>query len=194
MILIAGLGNPGLQYECTRHNAGFETLDILSAKTGIRIDRTRFRGLVGEGMVSSQRVALLKPHTYMNLSGQSIQEAMHWYKLEPQQVLVISDDIDLPPGTIRVRMKGGAGTHNGWKSIIAETGCNHFPRVRIGVGAPPPFYDLAAWVLARYDADTRPLMEQAFVTAADACLCFVQHGIQLTMNRFNKKPDDEPTV
>ncbi len=119
---------------------------------------------------------------------------MRWYKLTPQQVLVISDDIDLPPGVIRVRMKGGAGTHNGWKSIIAETGSQEFPRIRIGTGAPPAFYDLAAWVLARYDEATRPLMEQAFRNAADAARCFVEHGINLTMNRFNRKADEEPVI
>ncbi|NLB37986.1 MAG: aminoacyl-tRNA hydrolase [Clostridiales bacterium] len=194
MVLIAGLGNPGAQYERTRHNAGFEALDILSKSVGIAIDRARFRSLVGESTIAGKRVVLLKPQTYMNLSGQAVAEAMRWYKLQPEQVLVISDDIDLPPGVIRVRMKGGAGTHNGWKSIIAETGTGDFPRIRIGTGAPPIYFDLAAWVLAKHDETTRPLMEEAFEAAAKAAVCFVEHGINLTMNRFNRRHDEEPTV
>lgn len=194
MIVIAGLGNPGRQFERTRHNAGFETLDLLSHDTGIRIERARFQALVGEGDVHGVRVCLMKPQTYMNLSGVSLREALQWYKAEPAQVLVISDDVDLPAGAIRVRMKGGAGTHNGWKSIIAETGSTAFPRIRIGTGAPPAFFDLADWVLSRYDESTRPRMEEAFRLAAQAALCFVEHGINLTMNRFNRRPDEEPTV
>lgn len=194
MVLIAGLGNPGAQFDHTRHNAGFETLDILARSAGIAVNRVRFRSLAGEGMIAGARVALLKPQTYMNASGQAIAQAMRWYKLEPQQVLVISDDIDLPPGVIRVRMKGGAGTHNGWKSIIAETGSSDFPRIRIGTGAPPAYYDLAAWVLAKHDSTTLPLMEEAFQTAAQAAVSFAQHGINLTMNRFNRRLDEEPAV
>ena len=194
MIAIAGLGNPGLRYAKTRHNAGFETVDLLSAMLRIPVSRSRFHALVGEGSYQGVRLALLKPQTYMNLSGQSIAEAMRWYKIEPQHMLIISDDIDLPPGVIRLRSKGGAGTHNGWKSILQETGTDLFPRIRIGTGAPPPQWDLADWVLTGYGDEDRSVMENAFALAAEAALCFAEHGIDLAMNRYNKRNHEEPTV
>jgi PTH1 family peptidyl-tRNA hydrolase len=194
MIAIAGLGNPGLRYAKTRHNAGFETVDLLSVMLHISVSRSRFHALVGEGSYQGVRLALLKPQTYMNLSGQSIAEAMRWYKIEPQHMLIISDDIDLPPGVIRLRSKGGAGTHNGWKSILQETGTDLFPRIRIGTGAPPPQWDLADWVLTGYSEENRQVMENAFALAAEAALCFAEHGIDLAMNRYNKRNHEEPTV
>lgn len=194
MIAIAGLGNPGLRYARTRHNAGFETVDLLSAMLRIPVSRSRFHALVGEGSYQGVRLVLLKPQTYMNLSGQSIAEAMRWYKIEPQHMLIISDDIDLPPGVIRLRSKGGAGTHNGWKSILQETGTDLFPRIRIGTGAPPPQWDLADWVLTGYSEENRQVMENAFALAAEAALCFAEHGIDLAMNRYNKRNHEEPTV
>jgi PTH1 family peptidyl-tRNA hydrolase len=194
MIAIAGLGNPGLRYARTRHNAGFETVDLLSAMLRIPVSRSRFHALVGEGSYQGVRLVLLKPQTYMNLSGQSIAEAMRWYKIEPQHMLIISDDIDLPPGVIRLRSKGGAGTHNGWKSILQETGTDLFPRIRIGTGAPPPQWDLADWVLTGYGDEDRSVMENAFALAAEAALCFAEHGIDLAMNRYNKRNHEEPIV
>ncbi|MGI6690846.1 MAG: aminoacyl-tRNA hydrolase [Christensenellales bacterium] len=194
MIAIAGLGNPGLRYARTRHNAGFETVDLLSAMLRIPVSRSRFHALVGEGSYQGVRLVLLKPQTYMNLSGQSIAEAMRWYKIEPQHMLIISDDIDLPPGVIRLRSKGGAGTHNGWKSILQETGTDLFPRIRIGTGAPPPQWDLADWVLTGYSEENRQVMENAFALAAEAALCFAEHGIDLAMNRYNKRNHEESTV
>ena len=194
MIAIAGLGNPGLRYARTRHNAGFETVDLLSAMLRIPVSRSRFHALVGEGSYQGVRLVLLKPQTYMNLSGQSIAEAMRWYKIEPQHMLIISDDIDLPPGVIRLRSKGGAGTHNGWKSILQETGTDLFPRIRIGTGAPPPQWDLADWVLTGYGDEDRSVMENAFALAAEAALCFAEHGIDLAMNRYNKRNHEESTV
>jgi PTH1 family peptidyl-tRNA hydrolase len=194
MIAIAGLGNPGLRYARTRHNAGFETVDLLSAMLRIPVSRSRFHALVGEGSYQGVRLVLLKPQTYMNLSGQSIAEAMRWYKIEPQHMLIISDDIDLPPGVIRLRSKGGAGTHNGWKSILQETGTDLFPRIRIGTGAPPPQWDLADWVLTGYSEENRQVMENAFALAAEAALCFAEHGIDLAMNRYNKRNHEEPIV
>ena len=194
MIAIAGLGNPGLRYARTRHNAGFETVDLLSAMLRIPVSRSRFHALVGEGSYQGVRLVLLKPQTYMNLSGQSIAEAMRWYKIEPQHMLIISDDIDLPPGVIRMRSKGGAGTHNGWKSILQETGTDLFPRIRIGTGAPPPQWDLADWVLTGYSEENRQVMENAFALAAEAALCFAEHGIDLAMNRYNKRNHEESTV
>ncbi len=194
MIAIAGLGNPGLRYARTRHNAGFETVDLLSAMLRIPVSRSRFHALVGEGSYQGVRLVLLKPQTYMNLSGQSIAEAMRWYKIAPQHMLIISDDIDLPPGVIRLRSKGGAGTHNGWKSILQETGTDLFPRIRIGTGAPPPQWDLADWVLTGYSEENRQVMENAFALAAEAALCFAEHGIDLAMNRYNKRNHEESTV
>lgn len=138
MLAIIGLGNPGANYDKTRHNVGFRVIDLMSRRYGIAVSRTRSRALVGEGLAGGQRIALVKPQTYMNLSGESVQDLMRWYKLMPQDILIISDDIDLPPGSVRIRPHGGAGTHNGLRNIIRMTGSDRFPRIRIGVGAPPP--------------------------------------------------------
>lgn len=192
MLAVIGLGNPGARYAATRHNAGFRVLDILSKRYDIPLIKNKCRALAGEGLVAGQRLALLKPQTYMNLSGLSVQEALHWYKLEPHQVLIISDDVDLPPGQLRVRPHGGAGTHNGWRSILEQTGSDRFPRVRIGVGAAPLEWDLADWVLSGFSAD-EPLMQEAFQLAADAADCFVRHGIDLAMNRYNKRDHEADT-
>lgn len=191
MLLIAGLGNPGREYDKTRHNAGFEVIDRLSAKLAIPLDRKRFHALMGEGSAAGRRLVLLKPQTYMNLSGQSIAQALQWYKLSPPQCLIISDDIDLPLGTVRLRAQGGAGTHNGWRNILLETGSQDFPRIRIGVGAPPAQWDLADWVLSRFDPSSAALMADTFQTAAEAALCFVGEGIQRAMNQYNQKPGAE---
>ncbi len=187
MILIIGLGNYGDRYAHTRHNAGFDTIDILAKRFDIRVDRARCQGLVGEGMIGSERVALIKPQTYMNLSGDCVQAAMHWYKVQPEQTLVISDDIDLAVGQIRVRPFGGAGTHNGWRDILQKTGSDRFPRVRVGVGARPAQWDLADWVLSRYQGEEQKIMDESFLRAADACEHFVRHGINDAMNIYNRK-------
>ena len=186
MLAIIGLGNPGAAYENSRHNAGWKVLDILSREYGITISKSRCKALIGEGMVAGQRIALIKPQTYMNLSGDSVAAALHWYKIEPQQALVLSDDIDLKAGTVRVRPHGGAGTHNGWRSIIAVTGSDRFPRIRIGVGAPPPQWELSDWVLSGF-GESQSIMDEAFKLAAQAADCFVRHGIDLAMNRYNKR-------
>lgn len=193
MLAIIGLGNPGAAYEGTRHNSGFRVLDLLSRAYDIPFNRSKCRALAGEGRVNGTRLALLKPQTFMNLSGQTVQEALSWYKLQPEEVLIISDDIDLPPGVIRIRPHGGAGTHNGWKSIISLTGSDRFPRIRIGVGAPPPEWDLADWVLSRFGED-QPVMEEAFKLAAEAADCFVRSGIDLAMNRYNARKHADPAV
>ena len=186
MLVIIGLGNPGTTYENSRHNAGWKVLDILGKEYGIAIGKSRCKALIGEGMAAGHRLALIKPQTYMNLSGDSVAAVLHWYKIEPEQVLIISDDIDLKMGTIRVRPHGGAGTHNGWRSIIAVTGSDRFPRIRIGVGAPPPQWELSDWVLSGF-GENQALMNDAFKQAAQAADCFVRHGIDLAMNRFNKR-------
>ncbi len=193
MLAIIGLGNPGANYDKTRHNVGFRVIDLMSRRYGIAVSRTRSRALVGEGLAGGQRIALVKPQTYMNLSGESVQDLMRWYKLAPQDILIISDDIDLPPGSVRIRPHGGAGTHNGLRNIIQMTGSNRFPRIRIGVGAPPPQWDLKDWVLSGFGED-QTVMDEALRTAADAADCFITGGIDLAMNRFNKRQHAQPTV
>ena len=187
MLIFIGLGNPGAQYAHTRHNAGFEVIERLSRRWNIPVDRARCHGLVGEGRLEGQRVALIKPQTFMNLSGDCVADALRWYKAEPKNVMVFSDDIDLPLGAVRVRPFGGAGTHNGWRDILLKTGSDRFPRVRVGVGGKPPEWDLADWVLSRYAAEDQPVMDEAFQKAAEAAECFALHGIEEAMNRYNRK-------
>ncbi|NLD51856.1 MAG: aminoacyl-tRNA hydrolase [Clostridiales bacterium] len=194
MLAIAGLGNPGAAYANTRHNVGFQVIDRLSSMLAIPLNRSKCRAILGEGTAAGQRIVLLKPQTYMNLSGESIQAALQWYKLTPEEMLIISDDIDLPAGSIRIRPHGGAGTHNGWKSILQQTGSDRFPRIRLGVGTPPPQWDLKDWVLSGF-GDQQTLMQQTYQTAAKAAECFLRHGIDLTMNRYNtRKNHDQNTV
>ena len=185
MYLIAGLGNPGKQYEGSRHNAGFSSVDILADKLGISINENKHKGLCGKGIIGGEKVILLKPQTYMNLSGESLRAASDFYKIEPENIIVIYDDIDLAVGHLRVRVKGSAGGHNGIKSIIAHLGTQEFPRVRVGVGAKPDRMDLADYVLGRFSQIERPVMEEAFETAAQAAIAIVEEGIDKAMNRFN---------
>ena len=195
MFLFIGLGNPGAQYAMTRHNTGFSVIDRLSCKWNIPVDRARCKGLAGEGRLQQERVILIKPQTYMNLSGDCVAEALHWYKAEPEQVMIFSDDIDLPVGTVRVRRVGGAGTHNGWRDILEKTGTDRFPRIRIGVGARPPEWDLKDWVLSRFSAEEQKIMDEAFANAAEAAECFALQGIEKAMNLYNKRltaARDEP--
>lgn len=188
MLLFIGLGNPGARYAHTRHNAGFEVIDILSQTLGIPVNRSRCHGLVGEGLLGGRRVALIKPQTFMNLSGDCVQSALHWYKCDPAQAFIISDDIDLAPGVVRVRPFGGAGTHNGWRDILQKTGSDRFPRARIGIGQPPPEWDLADFVTAHAtDEDVKAAMRDAFHKAAEAAVCFAEHGIERCMNLYNRK-------
>lgn len=189
MVLIVGLGNPGAKYNHTRHNVGFDVVDIISQKTGIPIKKKKSQALVGEGTVDGQRVVLALPQTYMNLSGQSVRALMDWYKVSPEKVLVIYDDIDLPPGAVRLRPHGGPGTHNGMRSIVECLGTQGFPRVRVGIGGKPPEWDLADWVLSHYESkETRQVAFDAYLTAADAALCFLKEGIEAAMQRFNTRP------
>ncbi len=188
MRIIVGLGNPGEKYAHTRHNAGFDTLDILSMRLNIPIKKLKFQATVGEGLVGTERVVLIKPQTFMNLSGMTVSDALNWYKIEPKDLLLIVDDIDLPFGQVRVRSKGGPGTHNGLRSILQYTGSGDFPRIRIGMGTPPPEWDLADYVLGHFDThEARETAFNAYQTAADAALCWVEHGIDQTMNEFNRK-------
>lgn len=188
MLAIIGLGNPGEKYRHSRHNAGFDVMDILSAKLDVPIKKLKFQATYGEAIIGGQKVVLIKPQTFMNLSGLTVSEAMAWYKLAPEEVLLIVDDIDLPLGQVRLRSKGGPGTHNGLRHIVQCIGTGDFPRVRIGMGAPPPAWDLADWVLSSFSTpEDRATAYQAYLTAADAALCWAEHGINTAMNRFNQR-------
>lgn len=193
-LLIVGLGNPGSRYEHTRHNVGFDTVDLIADRLSIHHAKEKLRAMVAEGQYMGRRVALVKPSTYMNDSGLAVSALMKWYHAEPKDILIISDDIDLAPGSLRLRPHGGAGTHNGWRSIIAETGSDRFPRIRVGVGAPPPKWDLADWVLSRVPGSPDAAkIEKTLELAADAALCFLSDGIDTAMNRYNRK-QNEPDV
>lgn len=184
--LIVGLGNPGRQYENTRHNAGFITLDVIAEKAGARVDRIKFKGLCGEGMLGGKKVLFLKPSTFMNLSGQSVQEAMSFYKLPPEKVLVIFDDISLDPGKLRIRRKGSDGGHNGIKNIIYLSGKDTFPRIKMGVGKKPnPGWDLADWVLSRFSPADCKALDPVLDHAAEAVSLIVNGKLQEAQNRFN---------
>ena len=184
--LIVGLGNPGREYEKTRHNTGFRAIDRLAEKLNCKIDKAKLQGLYGQVSYNGVKLLLLKPQTYMNLSGRSVLQLSAFFKVPPQRIIVMFDDISLEPGRIRVRADGSAGGHNGIKSIIAEVGSQAFPRVKIGVGAKPhPNYDLADWVLSTFSAGEEKSLVPALDRAADAALCIIDHGVPESANRFN---------
>ena len=184
--LIVGLGNPGKDYDRTRHNCGFRAIDILAQDLGCKIDKAKFQGLYGQTTVNSNKIYLLKPQTYMNLSGKSILQLSAYFNIPPQRIIVLFDDISLDSGRLRVRADGSAGGHNGIKSIISEVGSQNFPRVKIGVGAKPhPEQDLADWVLSCFSASEEKALVPALERAADAALCIIDHGVPETANRYN---------
>ena len=184
--LIVGLGNPGAQYDNTRHNAGFAVADELARRGGFAIQRVKFKALTAAAQLGGQGVLVMKPATYMNLSGEAVGEAARFYKLSPDRVLVISDDVDLPLGKLRLRVSGSAGGHNGLKSIIQHLGTDQFPRLKVGVGGKPhPDYDLADWVLGKLQGEDKKVMDEAVKRAADAVECFLKDGPQKAMSQFN---------
>ena len=184
--LIAGLGNPGRDYEKTRHNIGFRAIDVLADKLGCRIDRLKFQGLYTQTLYGGRKLYLLKPQTYMNLSGRSVLQLSAYFNIPPQRIIILFDDISLPPGRLRVRKDGSAGGHNGIKSIIGEIGSQDFPRVKIGVGAKPhPEQDLADWVLSTFNPADEKHLASALVRAADAALCIIDQGVPEAASRFN---------
>ena len=184
--LIVGLGNPGKQYERTRHNAGFRAIDLLAEDLGCKIDKGKFQGLYGQTNYNGKKVYLLKPQTFMNLSGRSVLQLSAYFSIPPQRIIVLFDDISLEPGRLRVRADGSAGGHNGIKSIIAEIGSQDFPRVKIGVGAQPHAeQDLADWVLSSFSASDEKALSASLKAAADAALSVIDRGIPETANRFN---------
>ena len=189
MYIICGLGNPGKDYESTRHNLGFMTLDVLSSRLGISVNKLKFRALIGEGRIGSEKVVLVKPQTYMNLSGEALRPIMEFYKEDPSHLLVVYDDIDLEPGTIRIRPFGSAGTHNGMRSVIYPLQTDRFPRIRIGEGKNGVI-PLERYVLMRIPENEKKLVQEAVERAAEACESFVRDGIDRTMNVYNTKKTD----
>ena len=184
--LIVGLGNPGREYEKTRHNAGFRAIDILADSLGCKIDRMKFQGLYTQVNYKGKKLMLLKPQTYMNLSGRSVLQLSAYFNIPPQRIIVLFDDISLEPGRLRLRADGSAGGHNGIKSIISEVGSQDFPRVKIGVGAKPHAQqDLADWVLSGFSAQEEKALSAALDRAAEAALCIIEKGVPEASNRFN---------
>lgn len=186
--IIVGLGNPGSKYWNTRHNVGYAALDALADKLRVKVDRVKFQGLMCQTSYEGRKILLLKPTTYMNLSGQSVAAAAKFYKVPPEHIIVLSDDISLDPGRLRVRKNGSAGGHNGLKSIISSMGSQEFPRIKIGVGEKPhPEYDLADWVLGTFPLSQREDMENTYKRAAEAVVTLIEKGPEAAANRFNAK-------
>ena len=184
--LIVGLGNPGKDYERTRHNCGFRAVDLLAEKLGCRIDKGKFQGLYGQTTYEGRKLMLLKPQTYMNLSGRSVLQLSAYFSIPPHRIIVLFDDISLPPGRLRIRADGSAGGHNGIESIIAELGSQEFPRVKIGVGGKAhPEQDLADHVLSGFTAQEEKALAVSLKNAADAALAIIDHGVPEAANRFN---------
>ena len=179
MYIVVGLGNPGRKYEHTRHNVGFDVLEILSQKYDIPIRKLRCKAAVGEGVIRGDRVVLAQPQTFMNLSGESVVQLLNWYKVVPDHLIVVYDDVDLPEGKLRFRPSGSAGTHNGMRNIIYLVGREDFPRVRVGIGRPAPGWDMKDWVLATYNTpELRKTMFDAYMNAADAVATLIAEGVE----------------
>lgn len=186
MYVITGLGNPTLRYSKTRHNVGFDTIDVLAKKYGIKVKKKQFRALTGEGFIDGEKVILVKPMTYMNNSGEAVSEIVKYYKIDPdKELIIISDDLNLDVGVLRIRAKGSAGGHNGLKSIIKCVGSESFDRVRIGVGKVPAGTDVITHVLTRFSRADRVIVKESFEVAADAIVSIISDGIDKTMSKFN---------
>lgn len=185
MYIIAGLGNPTREYEKTRHNVGFEVIDVLADMLGTTVEEKKFKGCYGRGIIGGEKVLLLKPQTFMNLSGESIRAASDFYKVDPEHIIIIYDVISLDVGQLRIRKKGSAGGHNGIKNIIAHLGTQEFPRIKVGVGDKPKKMDLADYVLSRFSKEDRAAMEDAFKEAAKAVEVMITEGMDTAMNQFN---------
>lgn len=184
MFAIVGLGNPGARYDSTRHNIGFEVIDLLARNWHLKVNKIKHKALIGETLIGGERVLLVKPQTYMNLSGEALRSLVTFYKIPMEQVLVIYDDVDLSVGQVRIRMQGSSGTHNGMRSIVQQLQSENFPRIRIGIGKSDRIL-LADYVLQRFSSSEIPVMEAAATKAAEAVECFISQGIQMAMNRYN---------
>jgi len=184
--LLVCLGNPGKDYENTRHNIGFMAADELEKRSGVRLNKLRYRALTGEVRIAGQRVLVLKPQTYMNLSGEAVKLAGGFYKIPPERVLVISDDVSLPLGKLRIRAGGSAGGHNGLKNIIQHLGTDQFPRIKVGVGAPAhPEHEMVDWVIGNFTPAEKKVVAEAVDKALDAVECLIEKGVQEAQNKFN---------
>ena len=192
MYAIIGLGNPGKEYENTRHNMGFKTLDVLAQKTNSRIEKIKFRSLIGETIISGEKVILVKPQTYMNNSGIAVREVAEYYKIDPENILVIYDDADLDEGVIRIRPFGSSGSHNGMKSVVYQLSSDRFPRIRIGIGDARG--DMIDYVIGNISKEKMDTFSKSWESAAEAAICFVEEGIEMAMNKYNpprKKKKEE---
>ena len=185
MYLIVGLGNPEPEYSYTRHNMGFSTINELAKRNNIEVNKNKFQGLYGMGYINNEKVILLKPLTYMNLSGKSIKEAVDFYKIENENVIVVYDDLDIDEGIIKLRKKGGAGTHNGMKSVVSELKTNEFPRIRIGIGKPKKQMDLADYVLEKVQKKDYEILNSGIINASKAIEDIIKIGIDNSMNKYN---------
>jgi PTH1 family peptidyl-tRNA hydrolase len=185
--IVVGLGNPGKEYEKTRHNIGFRAIDLLCENLGVECKKSKFKSLIGEGKIAQSRVLIMKPQTFMNLSGQAVLEAMSFYKLTPEKVIVIFDDITLDVGRLRIRAKGSDGGHRGMRNIIELSGSDAFPRIKLGVGQKPhPDYDTKDWVLSKFSSEDEKILSDSTKNAAEAVKCIITKDISTAMNRFNK--------
>ena len=185
MTIIVGLGNPGNKYLNSRHNVGFSVVDALSDKYGIKVNRLRHRALIGDGNIKGERVLLVKPQTFMNLSGESVRDIVEWYNNPIENTIIIFDDADLPVGTIRIRQRGSAGTHNGMKSVIYQLRSDDFPRIRVGIGNAPENWDMADYVLSRFNDNETEHIKSSIDRAADAAASIVASGVDAAMNMYN---------
>ncbi len=187
LFIVAGLGNPGRRYENTRHNVGFETIDFLSDKYKINVSKVKFKAVIGDGDIEGERVILVKPQTFMNLSGECVREIIEWYKIPLSNIIIIYDDIDLPLGKIRVRPGGSSGTHNGMRSIIYQLQDDRFPRVRVGIGRPPEGWQLADFVLSKFNEEDRKKVNESIINASEAAASIIKNGVDAAMNKYNKQ-------
>ncbi len=194
MYLIVGLGNPGSKYAHTRHNVGFDVLEALSQKLGVSIGREKEGAFIGECFISGQKTILALPQTFMNLSGEAVVRLVNWYRIAPENLMVVYDDVDLAQGAIRIRKNGSAGTHNGMRSIVGMLGYENFPRLRVGVGQKREGYELADWVLGHYIGEEQDIALEAFDKAADAIVEYISNGIESAMCKYNTKKQKKQPV
>jgi len=185
LYIVVGLGNPGKRYENTRHNVGFDAIDLLSNKYNIKVTKLKHKALWGEGTINGERVILAKPQTFMNLSGESVREIIEWYKVPMSNIILVYDDVDLAIDKIRIRSKGSSGTHNGMKSVLYHIQSEEFPRVRIGIGRPPEGWDLADFVLSKF-GDDRKIINESIQKSVEAVETIIMSGVETAMNKYNK--------
>lgn len=193
MYIIVGLGNPGKKYENTRHNMGFIAIDLLAEKFGIKVDKIKFKSLIGEGRIGGEKVLLVKPQTFMNLSGEAVMEVMNFYKEDIENLIVIYDDFDIPTGTFRIRKKGSSGTHNGMRNIIYLLKNDNFPRIRVGIGTDNKG-DIIDFVIGGITKSEKKPLEEALIKTVDAAACIVEKGVDKAMNEYNVRPNKQMGV